>query len=983
MMVIFVSQCEKRALKKTRRVLDAFANRIGDNTWQTVITQDGLDTVKAMLSKTASRSTAVSCHWIRSRSRSQLLWVVGNKNQFNEEGEVPVNYTKTIDIKQDETKIMSEMVYANTQKQPLEEHLFAVGYLAGKIIEHLLGEKQDKLKEAAFISGCLHDLGKVDPEYRRWLEKKISKNKNQQIVIQEDGVHIDSGKFSFEKHPRHNEISLWITEFIDLKAILSNKSLLSYIEHAIYWHHAKPIRKEEIVKMYDIHRKLNSAYQEKGIKELIDHSKIILERVVAIQKQYGDPAMTANFDQCAIRYDEDFIASFRKTDLPPYKAYTLEETLDSYEKDIQFNAKANILRACVISADRQISALSAQALTHYIETHTLHELAQKSLRQESQLTQQIAQCLAGFEQKYPNSERNQAQATTANALLDVEDIAVLNGPAGCGKTKIALEWAKQSQANKIIWVCPRVQVCEGLYQDLTAENYLPHSKIEIYTGEFKYSNHHGEPKLTPEDQAFSGDIILTTIDQIINSITTHTNVTAFIDFLNSHIVFDEFHEYIPMPGFNLLFAELVRAKQFMGQKAKTLLVSATPNYCFVENILRIDEQDIKSIKSVNPSQYHIDFVLFDESQQDKTNPLFQLQPPNTIVISNTATVAQLAFIENQDKEKAIVFHGKFKAKDKQVIFNKVYDSFKAGGSKAFDVLRSGPIVQAALNITCTHMTSEFTLAENFLQRLGRLDRFGTSQQVNQYTVAIPQQIAESNGKLTSNCARFLNGNHSYRSAYSWYQFLQKTLPNAPLTINAIYQLYYDFYMSEQGQAAVEQDLIKALKESVKTIAAKIHDPIRYIRKSAASDKKKLKKSSLRGDSRFVQMAVMHIENRHQYQITEEYAIDWKASDTDFSHCYTESLSVLRDSGVMDYMAKKHHQIDETSPSKGIPKTKVGLRQQVLQGAAVEPQYPIYLSYTPNDLAKLGESKGEDNAIYYVKGTQQTIGAMPLNKIFQS
>lgn len=94
MMVTFVSQCEKNALKKTRRVLDAFANRIGDNTWQTLITEEGLLTVKKMLRQTASRSTAVSCHWIRSRSRSQLLWVVGNKKKFNAEGVVPVNYTE-------------------------------------------------------------------------------------------------------------------------------------------------------------------------------------------------------------------------------------------------------------------------------------------------------------------------------------------------------------------------------------------------------------------------------------------------------------------------------------------------------------------------------------------------------------------------------------------------------------------------------------------------------------------------------------------------------------------------------------------------------------------------------------------------------------------------------------------------------------------------------------------------------------------------
>lgn len=94
MMVVFVSQCEKNALRKTRRVLDAFADRIGDNTWQTIITQDGLAAIQKLLRKTASKSTAVSCHWIRSRSRSDLLWVVGNKKKFNQQGLVPVNTTK-------------------------------------------------------------------------------------------------------------------------------------------------------------------------------------------------------------------------------------------------------------------------------------------------------------------------------------------------------------------------------------------------------------------------------------------------------------------------------------------------------------------------------------------------------------------------------------------------------------------------------------------------------------------------------------------------------------------------------------------------------------------------------------------------------------------------------------------------------------------------------------------------------------------------
>jgi CRISPR-associated endonuclease/helicase Cas3 len=93
MMVLFVSQCEKKAHKRTRRVLDAFADRIGDTTWRTVMTEEGLQTVHKLLRKSASKSTAVACHWLRSRSRSQLVWVVGNRDRFDSQGRVPVNVT--------------------------------------------------------------------------------------------------------------------------------------------------------------------------------------------------------------------------------------------------------------------------------------------------------------------------------------------------------------------------------------------------------------------------------------------------------------------------------------------------------------------------------------------------------------------------------------------------------------------------------------------------------------------------------------------------------------------------------------------------------------------------------------------------------------------------------------------------------------------------------------------------------------------------
>lgn len=98
MMVTFVSQCEKNSLNKTRRVLDSFANRIGTNVWQTLITEEGLQAVKKLLRQTATKNTAVSCHRIHGYNRSELDWIVGNRRKFNDQGFVPVHTTKQIII---------------------------------------------------------------------------------------------------------------------------------------------------------------------------------------------------------------------------------------------------------------------------------------------------------------------------------------------------------------------------------------------------------------------------------------------------------------------------------------------------------------------------------------------------------------------------------------------------------------------------------------------------------------------------------------------------------------------------------------------------------------------------------------------------------------------------------------------------------------------------------------------------------------------
>lgn len=190
MMVTFVSMCQKKSLNRTRRVLDSFANRIGDNTWQTVITQEGLQAVKKLLRKTASKNTAVSCFWIRSRSRSELVWVVGNKDKFSSEGIVPVNST-------------------NISSQIIETF-----NLNAQIIALL-----------ASIAGLFHDVGKAMNLFQEKLKRNV-----EATPFREKRLHNEEGAGGKNYEPyRHEWVSLRIFQaFVNTQ---SDKEWLQALEN--------------------------------------------------------------------------------------------------------------------------------------------------------------------------------------------------------------------------------------------------------------------------------------------------------------------------------------------------------------------------------------------------------------------------------------------------------------------------------------------------------------------------------------------------------------------------------------------------------------------------------------------------------------------------------------------------------------------------------------------------------------------------------
>lgn len=189
MMVTFVSQCEKKALNRTRKVLDAFADRIGDNTWQTVITQDGLLAVKKSLRKTATKNTAVSCHWIRSRSRSELVWVVGQRSKFNSEGVVPVNFTEG-DVEQfmDKVKWQSLALMKNAVAIAALFHDFGKANILFQ--QKLTGEGKNKFEPVRheWVSLRIFQAFIGNKTDEQWLIALTEIDKNHSDDIYQDGI---------------------------------------------------------------------------------------------------------------------------------------------------------------------------------------------------------------------------------------------------------------------------------------------------------------------------------------------------------------------------------------------------------------------------------------------------------------------------------------------------------------------------------------------------------------------------------------------------------------------------------------------------------------------------------------------------------------------------------------------------------------------------------------------------------------------------
>jgi CRISPR-associated endonuclease/helicase Cas3 len=312
MLVTFISECEKNSLKKTRRVLDAFASRIGNNTWQTAITQEGLDAVQKLLKQTASKNTAVCCHRVKSRQLTEVLWIVGNRDKFNSEGIVAVNYTE-------QDKFIGENEMDNI-------HLVRV---------------------VAVLSALFHDLGKNSKAF----QKKLN-NKNYSDAIRHEWMSI----IILSKFINGRTDEKWLKDLVengmqfkklqpkDIDKPLKNMPIVGKIvAWLIFTHHLLPKESKEHI------RDKKWAFDSYDFKETIE----------VFDENWGYAKLSQENLKDCLEFNELLTSSKKWQSQVKRWAGKLKQSLPEIEKSLQngsYRVILNYARTCLMLGDHYFSS---------------------------------------------------------------------------------------------------------------------------------------------------------------------------------------------------------------------------------------------------------------------------------------------------------------------------------------------------------------------------------------------------------------------------------------------------------------------------------------------------------------------------------------------------------------------------------------------------------------------------------------------------
>ncbi|EEV8378074.1 hypothetical protein EHV86_005664, partial [Escherichia coli] len=133
----------------------------------------------------------------------------------------------------------------------------------------------------------------------------------------------------------------------------------------------------------------------------------------------------------------------------------------------------------------------------------------------------------------------------------------------------------------------------------------------------------------------------------------------------------------------------------------------------------------------NETLYDIKVQNFEDkkSNSEVDNDMYHAKKMGQIVLFNSATKAQISAVKSmkEKEENTLVYHSKFFKNDRATIFSRIMNEFGKQNKTKRNVLRTGPILQASIDISTHSMLTEISSIDNIFQRLGRVVRWGENK----------------------------------------------------------------------------------------------------------------------------------------------------------------------------------------------------------------------------------------------------------------
>ncbi len=323
------------------------------------------------------------------------------------------------------------------------------------------------------------------------------------------------------------------------------------------------------------------------------------------------------------------------------------------------------------------------------------------------------------------------QIKVAELLLQSRNL-VLTAPTGAGKTWAALfpflyaRKQKRDFADRVIYCLPLRTLASSLYES-TKETL----KQQGITPTLQMGNQ-------PNDPLFQGDVIFTTIDQLLSAYIglpfgtskAAANIPAGA-LIGAYVVIDEFHllSYTEaLPTFLDMMKRLHPYTRFLLMTATSPepVVSALVTHLDGMSV-ELQSAELNKLSTRKRSLYWRDKRMSGQDIADRH------QGGRTLVIVNEVKRAQSLYfeladiLENQGRSIEVrVLHSRMFPKHREEVESWVTQAFSRDSEKEA-ILIATQVVEAGLDISATLLLTDLCPANALLQRVGRCARFANQE----------------------------------------------------------------------------------------------------------------------------------------------------------------------------------------------------------------------------------------------------------------